>query len=94
MPVYVCVRYVGHLPVFPEVVAVLLLRFHRPGGEAAGSHFVLPVWSVCVCVVCVLIRCRRFVCCGVRVRSSPCAVCWSCSAVCVLSVHVPLMHIN
>ena len=71
MPVYVCVRYVGHLPVFPEVVTVLLLRFHRPGGEAVDSHFVLPAWSVCVCVccVCVLMRCRRFVCFGVRVRS-------------------------
>ena len=53
MPVYVCVRYVGHLPVFPEVVTVLLLRFHRPGGEDVDSHFVLPVWSVCVCASCV-----------------------------------------
>ena len=60
MPVYVCVWYVGHLPVFPGVVAVLLLRSHRLGGKAAGSHYVLPVWSVCVCVVCVLMWCRSF----------------------------------
>jgi hypothetical protein len=53
VPVYVCVRYAGHLPVCPEVVTVLLLRFHRPGVEDADSHFVLPVWSVCVCVLCV-----------------------------------------
>ena len=67
MPVYVCVWNVGHLPSFPEVVAVLLLGSHRLSGDAAGSHYVLPVWSVCVCVVCVLMWCRHFLCCGLRV---------------------------
>jgi hypothetical protein len=55
--VYVCVRCFGYLPVVSDltVVSCLLWRLHCGIGEAVGSLPVFPVWSECVCVVCVCV---------------------------------------
>ena len=76
MQVYVCVRCFGYLPVISDLAVVLCLlwRLHRRIGEDVGSLPVFPVWSECVCVVCVLMRYWCFVCLGGRVRSDPCVV--------------------
>ena len=73
LSVYVWWRW--HLPVMStDAVVCLCCMLHRGPGDGVDSFSVFPVWSECVCVVCVLARGRRFVFCVWRVLPGPGAV--------------------
>jgi hypothetical protein len=64
-----------HVPVMSaDAVVCLCCMLHRGPGDGVGSFSVFPVWSECVCVVCVLAGRRRFVCCVWQVLTGPGAV--------------------